>query len=118
MRQLIVYTKLTVVCICLGTVAVVVFMNRNYTTNFWPAAVGEPVSTLWLMLATALASVLFFWVFSKTRRVLRELAQVRAEQEMAARLSEQERLRKSLDEQERRIDEKLKRAVGTNGDAT
>lgn len=112
MRQIIVYSKLIIVCAALLLVALIVFMNRSFKSNFWPGADGEPVSTLWLMLATAITSVLLFWVFAKTRRVFRELTQVRAEQAMAARLSEQERLKKSLDDQERRIDEKIKRAIG------
>jgi heme/copper-type cytochrome/quinol oxidase subunit 2 len=118
MRQIVVYSKLTIVCAIFLAVAVVVFMNRNYKTNFWPGADGEPVSTLWLMLATAITSVLLFWIFAKARRVFRELTQVRAEQAMAARLSEQERLKKSLDDQERRIDEKIKRAIGPDEAST
>src|SRR5262245_17027531 len=110
-RQFVVYSKLTVLTAIALAVGVVVFKNRNYRTNFWPGADGEPVSTLWLMLATAVTSMVVFWVLGKTRRVFKELAQVRADQLVADRAAEQAHLKKRLDEQERRIDEKLKRAV-------
>jgi len=111
LRQFVVYSKLTILTVIAMAVVIVVFKNRGYKTNFWPGADGDPVSTLWLMLATAVSSIVVFWVLSKTRRVLKELAQVRAEQLFAEHAAEQDRLKKNLDEQERRIDEKLRRAV-------
>ena len=112
MKQISVYTRLTIVIILFAALVVVVFMNRNYKTNFWPGASGEQVSTLWLMLATAILSIIAFWLFSKTRRVFKDLNELRAEEALAAKADETERLRKNLADQERRIDEKIQRALG------
>src|ERR1043166_7835659 len=114
LKQIFVYTRLTVVIVLFIAILITVFMNRNYKTNFWPGASGEPVSTLWLILATAAISMIAAWVFSKTRKVFRDLAQLRAEEALELKAAETERLRKSLADQERRIDEKLQRAVGSD----
>lgn len=110
-KQIIVYARLMIVAILFLGIVVVVFMNRNYETNFWPGASGEKVSTLWLILATAAISIIAAWVFSRTRRVFKDLAQLRAEEALELKAAETERLRKSLADQERRIDEKLHRAL-------
>lgn len=112
MKQISVYARLTVVIVLLVALVVVIFMNRNYKTNFWPGASGEPVATLWLILATAILSIIVFWLLAKTRRVFKDLSQLRAEEAQEAKSAETERLRKTLADQERRIDEKLQRALG------
>lgn len=114
-RQFIVYSKVTFIGLIFIGVTLILFKNRNYKTNFWPGADGEQVSTLWLMLATAITSILVFWIFSKTLRVIREVQQVRAEQALQERLADQDRFKENLDAQERRIDEKIKRAIAEDG---
>lgn len=111
-RQFVVYTKVTALFLVFAGVILIVFMNRNYKTNFWPGAAGEPLATLWLMGATSVVSIIAFWVFSKTRRVLGEWAELRKEEELAAKQAEAEKLRQSLEERERRIDNKLRHALG------
>ncbi len=103
-RQFLVYTKVTILCLIVAVVAVFVVKNCGYTTRFWPGAVGEPVSTLWLMLMTGVMSVVIFWILSRMRRIFKDLAELRAEQ--AA-----ERRRTELLAQEKRIDEKLRKAA-------
>ncbi|MBI5762776.1 MAG: hypothetical protein HZA51_04540 [Planctomycetes bacterium] len=111
-RQFVVYTKVTALFLVFAGVLLIVFMNRNYKTNFWPGAAGEQVATLWLMGATGVVSMIAFWVFSKTRRVLGEWADLRKDEEHTARQAEQEKIRQSLEERERRIDDKLRNALG------
>jgi type VI protein secretion system component VasK len=115
-RQFVVYTKITIIALIVLLLLVIVFNNRSYKTNFWPWADQQPVPTLWLMLATSILSILVFWIFTRLRRVFRELAQLRLENQQAHTVREQDRLRKELNDQERRIDEKLKRGVGTAPD--
>ena len=110
-RQFIVYAKLAIIVIIVAAVGLVVFMNRNNTTKFWPGASDAPVSTLWLMLATGIASIVLFWILTKLRRVLREVAELSAEKTKADALAKDEQRRHELVEQERRIDEKLKKAL-------
>jgi CBS domain containing-hemolysin-like protein len=110
-KQLVVYTKVTLIVAILLGVAVVVFKNSGYKTRFWPYADQADVPTLWLMLATSVVSVCVFWLLSKMRRVWRELAELRAEKLEKERLSQEEHRRSQLNDQERRIDEKIKKAL-------
>lgn len=111
-RQFVVYAKVTLIVALAVVVIVVVFMNRNYRTNFWPWADKEQVSTLWLMLATCILSIIVFWALAKTRRVWREVVEIQAEKTRQQQEAEVERRRAALEEQERRIDTKLKQALG------
>ena len=111
-RQFVVHAKVTVLCLVFVAVCVIVFMNRTYETNFWPGADGDKVSTLWLMGATSVVSILSFWLLTKTRRVWAEWADLRKERELTDRLAEQEKLKQTLDERESRSDDKLRRARG------
>ncbi len=110
-RQFLVYAKVTIMVAAFIGAALIVFMNRNYETSFWAGRKYEDVPTLWLMLLTAVVSVLVFWLLSKVRRVWKELTEVRAQKQQAALNAESEKRRKELEQQERRIDEKLKKAI-------
>lgn len=111
MHQFIVYAKLTIIVVIALGVVTIVFMNRNHTATFWPGASDQPVSTLWLMLATGVASVAAFWILAKTRRVWKELRALGERKAAEARRAEVERRQRELDAQERRIDEKIKKAL-------
>ena len=91
---------------------VVVFMNRNYKTSFWPGATDREVSTLWLMLGTAVGSVIIFWLLSRIRRVMKELAEMARERRKSDEAAAQARRAEELKRQEQRIDEKLKGDLG------
>lgn len=110
-KQVVVYAKLTVVVLLGGLILIVILKNWSYRTRFWPGAADRDVRTLWLMLATGLLSIVIYWILSKTRRIYRDLAELRAEQLSQQRRTEQEKRQKALLEQERRIDEKLKNAL-------
>jgi uncharacterized membrane protein len=110
-RQFVVYLKVTLVVAVVLLVAVVVFNNRNYTTRFWPGATAEDVPTLWLMLMTAAASISIFWVLMRVRGVYRELKVLHAQEAEEQRLKAHEQRSSDLEEQERRIDQKLKTAL-------
>lgn len=110
-RQFIVYSKVTAICFAGVSAVVVVFMNRNYKTKFWPGATEKEVPTLWLMLGTAVAAIVAFWLLSRIRRIFKEVAQVTQEKKQAEAKAEQARRAEELARQERRIDEKLKHAL-------
>ncbi len=111
LKQIVVYTKVTIITAVLLGVLIIVFKNRGYETEFWPWADKAKVPTLWLMLATSVVSIAVFWLLSKMRRVWRELAALRAEQAEKQRLAQEDHRRRQLDDQERRIDEKIKKAL-------
>ena len=114
-RSFVVYLKVTLLVAVALLVVTVIFENRNYKTQFWPGATAEQVPTLWLMLVTAAASVLIFWILMRIRGVYRDLKVLQAQKAEQQRLKSQEARGRELDEQERRIDQKLKKAL--DGDA-
>jgi heme/copper-type cytochrome/quinol oxidase subunit 2 len=114
-KHVVVYGKLIAIVAVLMTAAVVVFQNRNYSTKFWPGAADEEVSTLWLMLWTAILSIVVFWTLTRVIRVVKQVNRVRLEQEAARKADENEKRRRELDDQERRIDKKIKSALDGPG---
>lgn len=110
-REFVVYLKVTLLVAVALLIATVVFQNRHYKTRFWPGATAEEVPTLWLMLVTAAASVLVFWILMRIRGVYRDLKVLQAQKAEQQRLKSQEARGRELDEQERRIDQKLKNAL-------
>jgi len=114
LKRLVVYAKVGFVVIVLAAIVVLVFKNRDYQTRFWPGAAEADVPTLWLILVTAILSILVFWILSKMRRVFTELSEIRAERAAQREQAAHEQRRRELDAQERRIDEKLKK--GLEGD--
>ncbi len=110
-KQVLVYTKVTFIFLILLGVGIIVFKNSGYKTRFWPYANQADVPTLWLMLATSLVSICVFWLLTKMRRVWRELVEIRVDKAKSQRLAAEEHRRRQLDEQERRIDEKIQKAL-------
>ncbi len=110
-KQFVVYTKVTIVILLLLLLVLLVIKNWGYRTRFWPGAADQDVPTLWLMLVTAIFSILLYWVFSKTRRVFTDLAELRAQQASHQLLTDQKQRAQDLDAQERRIDQKIQTAL-------
>lgn len=110
-KQLVVYTKVTIAILLLVGIVILIFKNWGYKTRFWPGAADVDVPTLWLMLATGVLSIIAYWILSKTRRAFADLAKLRDEQAEQRALAEQEQRSKALNEQEHRIDEKIKKAL-------
>lgn len=110
-KQIVVYTKVTIVILLLLLLVLLVIKNWGYRTRFWPGAADQDVPTLWLMLVTAIFSILLYWIFSKTRRVFADLAELRAQQASQQLLADQEHRAEALAAQERRIDEKIQTAL-------
>jgi heme/copper-type cytochrome/quinol oxidase subunit 2 len=110
-REFVVYAKVTAILLVVLAVGLIVFMNRSYRTRFWPGASEVEVSTLWLMLATSVTSIVLFWLLCRVRRVFGELGRVRQDRAERERAARQSRLKDELDAQEKRIDAKLKRGL-------
>ncbi len=110
-KQFVIYARVTAVVALLTLVTVLIIKNWSYTTRFWPGAAEQDVPTLWLMLLAGVFSIIAYWVLSKTRRALADLAELSAERARQRRITEQDQRRQELDDQERRIDEKIKKAL-------
>ena len=107
-----VYLKVGCVAVLGLLLLIVLLANRGYKTDVWLLTQFKNVPTLWLMAVTAVVSVVAFWVLSRVRGLMAQVRRVRAEREEAARLARHSALARELSETERRIDQKLGRAVG------
>ncbi len=110
-RQVVVYGRVTILCLLAAAVVVLVVKNWDFKTRFWPGASNQDVPTLWLMAAAAALASVVFWIFCKMRRVFADLSELRAERTRDRQIAEQERRAKTLDDQERRIDAKIQKAL-------
>jgi len=93
-------------------VILVIFMNRNYETRFWPGATDRDVPILWLMLGSGVSSVIAFWLLTRIRSVMKEVAELAKEKKRSEEAAAQARRAAELEKQEKRIDEKLTQALG------
>ena len=110
-RQVVVYGRVTILCLLAAAVVVLVVKNWDFKTRFWPGASDRDVPTLWLMAATAAIAIVVFWIFCKMRRVFADLSDLRVERARERQIAEHEHRAKTLDEQERRIDAKIQKAL-------
>lgn len=112
-REILAYTKLVLV-IALGlAVLTTVVMNQGRKADVWLWEAQE-LPTLWLMAATALVSVVLFWVLTKLRRMIVEVRQIRERRRHEREATQQRELARQLSEQERRIDAKLRKTLSSN----
>ncbi|MHC4442111.1 MAG: hypothetical protein ACYTF1_07725 [Planctomycetota bacterium] len=86
-------------------------MNRHHKADIWFFRSYQQVNVLWLILVTAVASVLGWWVVSKIISVVREVRQLRRSAKREKQLDEQRRMADQLAEREKRIDEKVSRSI-------
>lgn len=112
LKQLKVYLKLAAVLTILIVVLLLVIMNRKNTADIWFFRSYEQVNVLWLILVTAVTSVIIWWVFRKVFGVMRELKEVRQSRKAQAQMQEQRKLADELSEREKRLDEKLRQSIG------
>ncbi|MGB9626390.1 MAG: hypothetical protein ACPMAQ_16170, partial [Phycisphaerae bacterium] len=71
----------------------------------------EKVNVLYLILVTAVSSVVLFWAITRIRGVIREVRLVREERRNAEQAARQKKLAEELADREKRIDEKLRRSI-------
>lgn len=109
------YFKLGLV-IALGLlILVTVIVNRNYKTDVWLFVKFEQVNTLWLIVVTAVLSIVTFWAATRVRGILAAVKKVKAEKAEEEKQARQRAMAAELSATERRIDEKLQKAVADGG---
>ncbi|MFO0972505.1 MAG: hypothetical protein U1A27_03565 [Phycisphaerae bacterium] len=106
------YLRLTLLAAVALFVLITVWANRGYRTDFWFGRRFEQVPTLWLIALSAAAAVLVFAILARVRGVLRDVAAARDDRRQAHQAVRQRELTDALAAQERRIDAKLRQAVG------
>ena len=107
-RQIRVYGRATLMVLLAVAVLLIVLKNRGRTADVWLLWVFEgKVSTLWLLVITAATAIIVFWVLTKVVQTVREVRKVRREARLESAVTRQKEMAKRLEEQEKRIDQKV-----------
>lgn len=109
-RQLKVYLRIALVVLIGVGVALVLFKNRAYEVRFWFFGLGdatEPVNVVWLMLCTAIGTLLTWWGLSIGWGLIRDRRELKRLRANADLVSAQAKREAELTEREKRLQEKL-----------
>ncbi|MFH0981039.1 MAG: hypothetical protein V2A79_05820 [Planctomycetota bacterium] len=109
-----VYSRLTLIVLVILAVGAVLWKNRDHQAQvwfFWLVDTSRPINVLWLILCTALGALVAYWTLSLVWGVRRDMKKVALESALREREEGQEARAKELQEQEQRIDAKLKKAI-------
>ncbi len=116
-KQLRVYVRGALVLVVIAVVALILVQNRGNEVPFWFFWLRDPsrpVNVVWLIVCTAVATLIVRWTLVLGLRLwrdLRELQRLRAVEGVSKKLIDRAA---TLDERERRIDDKLHRAIAEN----
>jgi len=114
-----VYLRTIAVVVVVGAVGLVLFMNRSNYVEVWFFGLtdaSKKVNVVWLMLSTALGTLTAWrvvWFARGLWRDMREVARLKALEEADQKHKQRAA---ELEESERRIEDKLKRAAANDGE--
>jgi len=111
LRRIKVYLKLALTVAIVVTVFLVIFRNRNNATNVWFFHRFDQVNVVYLMLITAVVSIVVWWGVVRLAGLWREIRDLRRQERVNAEMAEQKRLARELADREKRIDEKVRQAI-------
>ncbi len=97
----------------LGVVGLVLLKNRGHTVAFWFFGLTDdqrPVNVVWLILCTSAATLVSWWVLSLGWGLVRDMREVHRLRAISNANKELTQRATDLQERERRVDERLKRA--------
>jgi hypothetical protein len=92
------WTRMIVTAILILAVVLLIVMNRNYTTPIWFFHKFEQVSVLWMIVITAIISVISRWVIVGVYRAWKELKEAWAKDAMDELLRKQKMEQKTGDQ--------------------
>jgi len=92
------WTRMIVTAILVLAVVLLILMNRNYTTPIWFFHKFEQVSVLWLIVITAIISVISRWVIVGVYSAWKELKEAWAKDAMDELLRKQKMEQKTGDQ--------------------
>lgn len=110
-KQFKVYVRLALLVALALVIVLVVFYNRTNKVNVWFFKSYESINVLWLLVCTAIASIVSWWIVSASFGLWRDLRDLGRAAELKKTQAEQEKLVANLAETEKRIDKKLKDAI-------
>ncbi|HEY3244590.1 MAG TPA: hypothetical protein VGM03_14715 [Phycisphaerae bacterium] len=111
-RKFKVYAKLVVIIAAALVTLLVVYNNHDQRASVWFFGEYQNINVLWLMACTAAAAILVYWILRITRGVLHDMRAAQQEEQLRAREAAAAQRARELEERERRLDDKLKRAIG------
>jgi len=111
LKQAKVYFKLGATAVAALIVLLIIIMNHANRAKIWFFGTYEDINVLWLILVTAIISVLLWWGACKIFSVVREYKEMRRLSKEERQLQEQRRLNESIIEREKKIDEKIRRSI-------
>ena len=113
-KQFKVYTKVVLVLAVALAVGAVLLENREYRVPVWFFGLTDPtkeINVVWLILCSAVGAIVAWTVLRATLGVVQDLRGVARAKEVQRRDRSQQELAAKLKEQERRIDEKISKAI-------
>ena len=114
-----VYLRTLAVALVVGAVGLVLFKNRSNYVEVWFFGLtdeAKKVNVVWLMLSTALGTLTAWRVVWFARGLWRDLREVARLKAIEATDRQHKQRAAELEERERRIEEKLKRAAVSDGE--
>ncbi len=120
-QQLKVYVRAGLLLVVAVVVALVFLNNRGHSVSIWFFGLTDdqkPVNVVWLMLCTAVATLVVWWTGSLAWGLLRDMREVKRRRNIDAANKVIEGRAADLDKRERRIDSKLRQAIVEDGETT
>ncbi len=111
MKRFGVYARLTAIIALAMVIGLVILQNRNNTVTVWFFATYDSINVLWLMLVTAVASVVSWWMLTASLGLWRDMRALHQADILAEQERERSEREQKLKETEDRIDRKLSEAV-------
>ena len=109
-----VYVRSTLIVVVAVAIGLVLLNNRDNVVSFWFFGLTDesrPLNVIWLMLCTAAGTLVSWWVFSFGWGLWRDMREVKRQQTMDEVAKGLAKRQAEMDERDRRIDEKLERAI-------
>ncbi len=114
LKQLKVYVRGALILVVGVAISLVLVKNRGHSVPFWCFGFTDdarPVNVVWLMICTAAATLVTWWVLSLAWGLLRDMREVKRLRTVAVATRELENRTVELNQRERRVDEKVQRAI-------
>jgi len=108
-KRLTVYLRLSIIVLVVGTIAFVLFKNRNYRVKFWFFGLVDEtkeINVVWVIVSTATVTRLIWSILAFCSKMWRDLREVR-KQDAQKRMEESMKRREAeLTEREARLNQK------------
>ncbi len=95
-----VYSKLILMVALAVVFAVIIVMNRNNTVTIWFFRQYAGINVLWLILVTALLTLIGWWVLRATINVVGDVRQLKKEEDQRNQAKQQKELAEKVSRHE------------------